>query len=34
MTWLGYALFSERREQASESLIAQRTVTPEPSKVA
>jgi hypothetical protein len=34
VTWLGYALFSERREQASESLIAQRTVTPEPSKVA
>jgi hypothetical protein len=34
VAWLGYALFSERHEQASESLIAQRTVTPEPSKVA
>jgi len=34
VTWLGYALFSERREQESESLIAQRTVKPEPSKAA
>ena len=34
VAWLGYALFLERRVQASESLIAQRTVTPEPSKVA
>jgi len=34
VAWLGYALFSERRVQASESLIAQRAVTTEPSKVA
>ena len=34
VAWLGYALFSERREQESESLIAQRSVTTEPSKVA
>jgi len=34
MAWLGYALFSELREQASESLIAQRAVTTKPSKVA
>jgi hypothetical protein len=34
VTWLGYALFSERREQESESLIAQRTIKPEPSKAA
>jgi hypothetical protein len=34
VAWLGYALFSERREQASQSLIAQRTVISEPSKVA
>ena len=34
VTWMGYALFSERREQESESLIAQRTVKPEPSKAA
>jgi hypothetical protein len=34
MVWLGYALFSERRQQASESLLDQRTAKPEPSKVA
>jgi len=32
--WLGTALFSERREQASESLFDQRIASPEPSKVA
>lgn len=31
VSWLGYALFSEPREQASESVIAQRSVTTEPS---
>ena len=34
VAWLGYALVSERREQESESLIAQRTVKTEPSKAA
>lgn len=34
MVWLGYALFSERREKPSESLLDQRTVKTEPSKVA
>lgn len=34
MVWLGYALFSERRERSSESMIAQKTGTPEASKVA
>ncbi len=34
MVWLGYALFSERREQASESLPDQTTVKTELSKVA
>jgi len=34
IVWLGYALFSERREKTSESLIDQRTGTPELSKVA
>ena len=34
VTWLGYALFSERREQESESLTNRITGTPEPSKVA
>lgn len=32
--WLGYALFSERREVLSESLLDQRTANPEASKVA
>ena len=31
---LGYALFSERREKASEALLAQRNIKPEPSQVA
>ena len=34
VAWLGYALFSERREQASESLVAQRSVTTATSKAA
>jgi hypothetical protein len=34
MVWLGYALFSERREKSSESLLDQRIVSPEPSKAA
>jgi hypothetical protein len=34
VTWLGYALFAERRERASESLTNRITGTPEPSKVA
>jgi len=34
LAWLGYALFSERRERASESLTNQITGTTEPSKVA
>jgi hypothetical protein len=34
VAWLGYALFSERREQESESMIDQRTGTPKLSKVA
>ena len=34
LVWLGYALFSERREKLSESLLDQKTVKPELSKVA
>jgi len=34
IVWLGYALFSERREKTSESVTNQRTGTPELSKVA
>lgn len=34
MVWLGYALFSERREKPSESLLDQRIVSQEPSKAA
>jgi hypothetical protein len=34
MVWLGYALFSERREKKSASLLDQRIVSQEPSKVA
>jgi hypothetical protein len=34
MVWLGYALFSERREKASESLLDHRIVSQEPSKAA
>lgn len=34
VAWLGYALFSERREKASESLVDQGILMPEPSKVA
>jgi hypothetical protein len=34
MIWLGYALFSERREKKSESLLNSRIVSQEPSKVA
>ena len=34
LAWLGYALFSERRERSSESLLDQRTTRPEPGKVA
>jgi hypothetical protein len=34
LAWLGYALFSERRERTSEALLNQRTARPEPSKVA
>lgn len=32
MVWLGYALFSERREKLSESLLDQRIVSQEPAK--
>lgn len=34
MAWLGYALFSERGEKASESLLDHGAASPEPSKVA
>jgi len=34
ITWLGYALFSERQEQVSESLLDQKNVMPEASKAA
>ena len=34
MAWLGYALFSERRETTAEASIAQRTAKPEPSNAA
>ena len=34
MVWLGYALFSERREKAHESLLDQTLVSQEPSKAA
>lgn len=34
LVWLGFALFSERRVKTSESLLDQRTATPEPSQVA
>jgi hypothetical protein len=34
MVWLGYALFSERREKPSESLLDQGIVSQEPSRVA
>ena len=34
IAWLGYALFSERREQTSESLIDQKIFKPEASKAA
>lgn len=34
LVWLGYALFAERQARASESLLAQRTVEPEPSQAA
>lgn len=34
MVWLGYALFSERGEKPSESVLDQRIVSQEPSKVA
>lgn len=34
LAWLGYALFSERKEDASESLLDQRITKPEPGKVA
>jgi hypothetical protein len=34
MVWLGYALFSERREKKSASLLDQRIVSQEPSKTA
>jgi len=34
LAWLGYALFSERREKTSEALLDQRTVKAELSKVA
>lgn len=34
MAWLGYALFSERRETTAEAPIAQRTARPEPSNAA
>ena len=34
LAWLGYALFSERTEKASQPVPAQRTAKPEPSRVA
>jgi hypothetical protein len=34
LAWLGYALFSERREKSSEAVLDQRTARVEPSKVA
>lgn len=34
LTWLGYALFSERGEKSSEAVLDQRTGAPEPSKAA
>jgi len=34
VAWLGYALFAERQEKTSESLLDQRTASPELSKVA
>lgn len=34
LAWLGYALFAERREKISESMLDQRTARPELSKVA
>jgi len=34
VAWMGFALISERREKASESLLDQKTVSPELSKVA
>lgn len=34
MAWLGYALFAERRENLSESLLNQSAALPKPSKVA
>jgi hypothetical protein len=34
LAWLGYALFSERREKTSEAVREQRTARPEPSQVA
>lgn len=34
LVWLGYALFAERQARAPESLLAQRTVEPEPSQAA
>jgi hypothetical protein len=34
MVWLGYAIFSERREKPSESLLDQQIITQEPSKAA
>lgn len=34
LAWLGYALFSERREKTSEGLLDQRTTKLEPSRVA
>ena len=34
VAWLGYALVSERRENASKSLLEKRTATPEPTQAA
>jgi len=34
MVWLGYALFSERREKSSASMLDQGIVLQEPSKIA
>jgi hypothetical protein len=34
MAWLGYALVSERRENASEALLEKRSATPEPTRAA
>ncbi len=34
MAWLGYALFTERREKITEAVLDQRIVKPEPSEVA